>query len=134
MHRLETPVITQFVRIWPTSWHNAIALRVEFYVNSIGRPVGLSTNVVPDSCLSASSVRGGDTCAHYGRWQETRGVGAWIPGLGTPSPTTPLSPMHRPSPTGAQFLEVDLGRCFPLTALITQVIMIKCQSKARKQK
>jgi hypothetical protein len=43
--RLGTPTIAHLVRLRPLAWHNAPALRVELYVNGIGRPIGLQAYV-----------------------------------------------------------------------------------------
>ncbi|XP_062435056.1 neuropilin-2 isoform X2 [Rhea pennata] len=99
LNKIHSPVLTRFVRIRPQSWHNGIALRLELYGCRItdspcSNLLGMLSGLVPDTQISASSVRGYDWSPSMARLVSSRS--GWFPRV----------PQAQP---GEEWLQVDLG-------------------------
>ncbi|KFM11152.1 Neuropilin-2, partial [Aptenodytes forsteri] len=99
LNKIHSPVLTRFVRIRPQSWHNGIALRLELYGCRItdspcSNLLGMLSGLIPDSQISASSIRGYDWSPSMARLVSSRS--GWFPRV----------PQAQP---GEEWLQVDLG-------------------------
>ncbi|KFQ03205.1 Neuropilin-2, partial [Leptosomus discolor] len=99
LNKIHSPVLTRFVRIRPQSWHNGIALRLELYGCRItdspcSNLLGMLSGLIPDSQISASSIRGYDWSPSMARLVSSRS--GWFPRI----------PQAQP---GEEWLQVDLG-------------------------
>ncbi|KFP44560.1 Neuropilin-2, partial [Chlamydotis macqueenii] len=99
LNKIHSPVLTRFVRIRPQSWHNGIALRLELYGCRItdlpcSNLLGMLSGLIPDSQISASSIRGYDWSPSMARLVSSRS--GWFPRI----------PKAQP---GEEWLQVDLG-------------------------
>ncbi|KFO59898.1 Neuropilin-2, partial [Corvus brachyrhynchos] len=99
LNKIHSPVLTRFVRIRPQTWHNGIALRLELYGCRItdspcSNLLGMLSGLIPDSQISASSIRGYDWSPSMARLVSSR-LG-WFPRV----------PQAQP---GEEWLQVDLG-------------------------
>eukprot|EP00042_Codosiga_hollandica_P059247 m.908496 g.908496 ORF g.908496 m.908496 type:complete len:2276 (+) comp60102_c0_seq5:98-6925(+) len=74
---LEEPVHAKFLRIWPSEFTGAPALRCEVLVDSIGEPLGLTDGLLSDDHLTASSFHSDNHLASYARLEEKRGSRCW---------------------------------------------------------
>ncbi|XP_038037989.1 neuropilin-2 isoform X2 [Anas platyrhynchos] len=99
LNKIHSPVLTRFVRIRPQTWHNGIALRLELYGCRItdspcSNLLGMLSGLIPDSQISASSIRGYDWSPSMARLVSSRS--GWFPRV----------PQAQP---GEEWLQVDLG-------------------------
>ncbi|XP_039926113.1 neuropilin-2 isoform X6 [Hirundo rustica] len=99
LNKIHSPVLTRFVRIRPQTWHNGIALRLELYGCRItdspcSSLLGMLSGLIPDSQISASSIRGYDWSPSMARLVSSRS--GWFPRV----------PQAQP---GEEWLQVDLG-------------------------
>ncbi|KFV19018.1 Neuropilin-2, partial [Tauraco erythrolophus] len=98
LNKIHSPVLTRFVRIRPQSWHNGIALTVHALSFPTDSPcsnlLGMLSGLIPDSQISASSIRGYDWSPSMARLVSSR-LG-WFPRI----------PQAQP---GEEWLQVDLG-------------------------
>ncbi|XP_071419004.1 neuropilin-2 isoform X2 [Pithys albifrons albifrons] len=99
LNKIYSPVLTRFVRIRPQTWHNGIALRLELYGCRItdspcSNLLGMLSGLIPDSQISASSIRGYDWSPSMARLVSSRS--GWFPRV----------PQAQP---GEEWLQVDLG-------------------------
>ncbi|NXG06124.1 NRP2 protein, partial [Sakesphorus luctuosus] len=99
LNKIHSPVLTRFVRIRPQTWHNGIALRLELYGCRItdspcSNLLGMLSGLIPDSQISASSIRGYDWSPSMARLVSSRS--GWFPRVTQAQP-------------GEEWLQVDLG-------------------------
>uniref|UniRef100_A0A8C1RLN7 Neuropilin n=1 Tax=Cyprinus carpio TaxID=7962 RepID=A0A8C1RLN7_CYPCA len=110
LNRIPQPVLARFVRIRPQTWNNGIALRFELYGCQItdapcSELQGMLSGVLPDSQISASSVRDLHWAPGAARLVASRS--GWFPG-----PAQPIA--------GEEWLQVDLGTPKTVRGVITQ--------------
>ncbi|XP_030842312.1 uncharacterized protein LOC580443 [Strongylocentrotus purpuratus] len=68
------PFVARFVRLEPQTWHNYIALRLEFYIKGpvadaidTARPLGMMDGQIPDVFISSSSCHSKYFCTRHAR-------------------------------------------------------------------
>ncbi|XP_022782671.1 uncharacterized protein LOC111323557 [Stylophora pistillata] len=69
-HELNPPVLTRYVRLLPTAWHNHISMRMELYgCKACSAPLGMDNQMklIKDAQISASSEWDGNHAAKQGR-------------------------------------------------------------------
>ncbi|XP_019614562.1 PREDICTED: LOW QUALITY PROTEIN: uncharacterized protein LOC109462448 [Branchiostoma belcheri] len=110
---LDTPVDARYVRFYPQSWNDKIAMRVEIlgcYTNSrfssLVRLLGMESGAIPDDSITASSIVNSYFEPYYARLNgfSSGSEGGWMPiftGIG-------------------QWLQVDLGNMKHVTGTIIQ--------------
>jgi WD40 repeat protein len=76
------PVHCRFVRLYPVSWHEAIALRLELYgqQTALGPALGMHSGAVLDKWITASSHAGPGYEPEHGRLGRSSGKGGWSAG------------------------------------------------------
>ena len=102
-YALASPPLCRHVRILPRTWADAIAMRAELLVESIGLPAGLESGLLPDECLRSTSTVDE---LHLAQHARLNGNSCWQPQLVS---------------TGTQpFIVVDLEKAMLLTLVLSQ--------------
>ncbi|XP_078344639.1 thioredoxin domain-containing protein 3 homolog isoform X2 [Oculina patagonica] len=107
---LKNPIITQFVRLNPKTWNEAIAIRTEFYgcdADSYSEPLGVENGSIPSEAITASSELDDQHSASRARLNtkpEGELMGAWVPLQSDEN----------------QWLQVNLGKVYEITKVCTQ--------------
>ncbi|XP_019619435.1 PREDICTED: uncharacterized protein LOC109466209 [Branchiostoma belcheri] len=88
---LDNPFTARYVRFYPQSWNNYIAMRVEILGCNITNiclffpvcqdPLGMESGAIPDERLATSNYGNPNAYPKYGRLKEIRAWGAWTPGF-----------------------------------------------------
>ncbi|XP_019639599.1 PREDICTED: uncharacterized protein LOC109481455 [Branchiostoma belcheri] len=113
----DNPIAARYVRFYPQTWHNYIAMRVEILGCSNTRipktnwnssvcldPLGMEYGVIPDVRITSSSITSPDYQPYFGRLYGVRGGGGWA---------------ARTNVIG-EWLQVDLGEMKRVTGTVIQ--------------
>ncbi|KAM4734785.1 milk fat globule EGF and factor V/VIII domain containing b [Anableps anableps] len=109
----DSPIIAQYIRILPVVCHKACTLRMELVgceINGCSEPVGMMSQLVSDSQITASStfstlgMKSLTWFPHYARLNLQGTINAWIPATSTQS----------------EWLQVDLLFPKSIAGIITQ--------------
>ncbi|CAM9817392.1 unnamed protein product, partial [Heterosigma akashiwo] len=119
-HRFDPGLGARFLRVCPTGFHGAPALRAEVFAAPLGAAL---LAPLPDNAFRATSQADAHHGAHAARLHGAEGKGGWCPDLPRPRRRRRLGPAAaRRGAPGAEgcYLEVDLGSGAELAALAVQ--------------
>ncbi|XP_066295702.1 uncharacterized protein [Branchiostoma lanceolatum] len=106
-HLLDVPVVTKYVRFVIETWEVSICMRTEVLgCRNIAclEPLGMEDRSIPDSRITASSVRSVNHKTYHGRLNSLEGQSAWVAGVNE----------------RGQWLQIDLGGTAVVHGVVTQ--------------
>ncbi|EDO31287.1 predicted protein [Nematostella vectensis] len=103
---LNSSVRAQYVRFYPKKAYGLPCIRVEVYGCPVSEALGVEDGRIPDLNMSSSSARGPGFEAYRGRLNNLHGNGSWCSNMSLPK--------------NQQYLRIDLGNVWEVTAVETQ--------------
>ncbi|XP_048585280.1 uncharacterized protein LOC5502169 isoform X2 [Nematostella vectensis] len=103
---LNSSVRAQYVRFYPKKAYGHPCIRVEVYGCPVSEALGVEDGRIPDLNMSSSSARGPGFEAYRGRLNNLHGNGSWCSNMSLPK--------------NQQYLRIDLGNVWEVTAVETQ--------------